>query len=123
MREFLARLRILVLRRSKIDLDTEVKFHLEQSAETRMAAGMTPEEARSQALIEFGGVKRTREQCHEQRPGWWLGTVAQDIRYALRGFRRNPVFTIAVIATLAVGIGATAAVFSVVDRILFRSLP
>ena len=56
-------------------------------------------------------------------PGWWLGTVAEDVRYALRGFGRNPVFTIAVIATLAVGIGATTAVFSVVDRILFRSLP
>jgi putative ABC transport system permease protein len=65
-------------------------------------------------------VERAREQTYEQRPGWWLGTVAQDVRYALRGFRRNPVFTIAVIATLAVGIGATTAVFSVVDRILFR---
>ena len=51
-----------------------------------------------------------------------MGTVAQDVRYALRGFRRNPVFTIAVIVTLALGIGATTAVFSVVDRILFRSL-
>ena len=88
-----------------------------------MAAGMTQIEARRQALVEFGGVERTREQCHEQRPGWWLGTVAQDVRYALRGFRRNPVFTITVIATLALGIGATTAVFSVVDRILFRSLP
>ncbi len=59
----------------------------------------------------------------KQRPGWWLGTVAQDLRYALRGFGRNPIFTITVIATLALGIGATTAVFSVVDRILFRSLP
>jgi predicted permease len=84
---------------------------------------MTADEARRQAMIEFGGVERAREQCYEQRPGWWIGTVAQDVRYALRGFRRNPVFTIAVIATLAVGIGATTAVFSVVDRILFRSLP
>ena len=52
-----------------------------------------------------------------------MGTVAQDVRYALRGFRRNPVFTVTVIATLALGIGATTAVFSVVDRILFRPLP
>jgi hypothetical protein len=52
-----------------------------------------------------------------------MGTVMQDVRYALRGFRRNPVFTVTVIATLAVGIGATTAVFSIVDRILFRSLP
>jgi predicted permease len=74
-------------------------------------------------MIDFGGVERAREQTYEQRPGWWLGTVEQDVRYALRGFRRNAVFTVPVIATLAVGIGATTAVFSVVDRILFRSLP
>jgi len=89
----------------------------------KIAAGMSAAEARRQALIEFGGVERTREQCHEQRPGWWLGTVEQDVRYALRGFKRNLAFTVAVIATLALGIGATTAVFSVVDRILFRSLP
>ena len=58
-----------------------------------------------------------------QRPGWWAATVLQDVRYALRGFRRNAGFTLAVIATLALGIGATTAVFSVVDRILFRPCP
>ena len=76
---------------------------MEQSTEANIAAGMSPDEARRQALVEFGGVERTREQCHEQRPGWWMGTVGQDVRYALRGFRRNCVFTIAVIATLARG--------------------
>jgi putative ABC transport system permease protein len=55
--------------------------------------------------------------------GWWIGTVLQDVRYALRGFRRNPLFTISVLVTLALGSGATTAVFSVVDRILFRPLP
>jgi putative ABC transport system permease protein len=58
-----------------------------------------------------------------QSTGWWIGTVLQDLRYALRGFRSNPLFTISVLLTLALGIGATTAVFSVVDRILFRSLP
>jgi predicted permease len=123
LKEWLTRLRFLVLHRPQSELDEELRFHLQQATEARMAAGMSAEEARRQALIELGGVERTREQCHEQRPGWWMGTVAQDVRYALRGFRRNVVFTIAVIATLAVGIGATTAVFSVVDRILFRSLP
>jgi predicted permease len=123
MKEFLTRLRFFVAGSKQRDLDEELRFHLEQAAEANRAAGMTMEEARRQALIEFGGVERAREQCHEQRPGWWLGTVAQDARYALRGFRRNPAFTITVIATLALGIGATTAVFSVVDRILFRSLP
>jgi predicted permease len=104
-------------------LDEEIRFHVEQATEAKVAAGMSAAEARRQALVEFGGVERTREQCHEQRPGWWWGTVLQDVRYGLRGFRRNPVFAVAAIATLALGIGATTAVFSVVDRILFRSLP
>jgi len=122
-REFLTRLKFLIQRRPQSEFDQELRFHVQQSVERNVASGMTPEEARRQALIEFGGVERAREQTYEQRPGWWLGTVAQDVRYALRGYRRNPVFTIAVIATLAVGIGTTTAVFSVVDRILFRSLP
>ena len=123
MREFFSRLHFLIAPKPPAEMDEELRFHLEQSIESRIAAGIDSREARRQALIEFGGVERTREQCHEQRPGWWMGTVAQDVRYALRGFRRNPVFTLAVIATLAVGIGATTAVFSVVDRILFRPLP
>jgi putative ABC transport system permease protein len=68
-------------------------------------------------------VERAREECYEQRPGWLIETLAQDMRHALRGFRRNPLFAVTVIATLALGIGATTAVFSVVDPILFRSLP
>ena len=123
MKQWWTRLRFLVLRRPHAEVDEELRFHVEQSIEANIAAGMTAAEARRQALIEFGGVEQAREQCHEQRPGWWLGTVAQDVRYALRGVRRNPAFTITVIATLALGIGATTAVFSVVDRILFRSLP
>jgi predicted permease len=121
--ESLTRLRFLFLRPKPEEFDEELRFHLEQSTVRNMAAGMTAKEARRQAMIELGGLERTREQCYQARPGWWLGTVAEDVRYALRGFGRNPVFTIAVIATLAVGIGATTAVFSVVDRILFRSLP
>ena len=84
---------------------------------------MTPEEARRQAGIAFGGVERTREQCYEQRPGQLLDSALQDLRYALRWLGRNPVFTLAVIATLALGIGATTSVFSVVDSMLLRPLP
>jgi predicted permease len=123
MNEWLTRLRFLFTRRKTDELEEELRFHVEQSVERNIAAGMTAEEARRQAMIDFGGAERAREQTYEQRPGWWLGTVEQDVRYALRGFRRNAVFTVTVIATLAVGIGATTAVFSVVDRILFRPLP
>jgi len=125
--EFLSRLRFLFMRRKPADLrgdiDEELAFHIEQSVAQHVAAGVSPEEARRLAILEFGGVERMREQCHEQRPGWWLSTVAQDARYALRGFRRNPLFAFTVLATLTLGIGATTAVFSVVDRILFRPLP
>jgi predicted permease len=105
------------------ELDEELKFHLEQSTQSNLIAGMTAEDARRRAFVDFGSVEGTREQHYQQRPGWWMNTVLQDTRYALRGFRRNPAFAVTVIATLALGIGATTAVLSVVDRILFRSLP
>jgi predicted permease len=123
IRQLLTRLRFLVHPNSRHDLDEELEFHIEQSTQQKIAQGISPEEARRQTLIEFGGIERTREQSHQQRPGWLLETLAQDVRYALRGFRRNPVFTLTAIATLALGIGATTAVFSVVDPILFRALP
>jgi len=123
MSESLTRLRFFFSRSKSDELDEELQFHLEHSIEANIAAGMTPEEARRQALIAFGGIERTREQTGEQHPRWLLGMVMQDIRYALRGFRRNPLFTVTVIATLALGVSATTAVFSVVDPILFRSLP
>jgi putative ABC transport system permease protein len=123
MNELFTRMRFFFFRRKQGQLDEELQFHLEQATEANIAQGMTPAEARRHARVLFGGVEAAREQCHEQKPGWWLGTLTQDVRYALRGFRRNPVFALTVIATLALGIGATTAVFSVVDRILFRSLP
>ncbi len=122
-RDFLRRLRFLIQRRTHREVDEELEFHLERQVEANVAAGMTAEEARRQAAIAFGGVERAREQCREERPGYRVEMLLQDVRYALRGFRRNPVFTITVVVTLMLGIGATTAVFSVVDRILFRALP
>lgn len=123
LNELLTRLRFLFASRSRGEVDEELKFHLEQQTEANIHAGMTDEEARRQAAIAFGGVERAREQCREARPGYWLETLAQDIQYAFRGFRRNPTFSLTVVLTLMLGIGSTTAVFSVVDRILFRSLP
>jgi putative ABC transport system permease protein len=122
IKELLTRLRFILSPRPSDESDKE-QFHVEQSTQANVAAGMTLQEARRQALISLREVERTREEAHEPRPGWLMGTVAQDIRYALRGFRRNPIFTITVIGTLGLGIGTTTSVFSVVDRILFRSLP
>lgn len=123
MTEFLTRIRYLVFRKKRAEVDEELQFHLEQSMAAKIEAGLTAAEARRQAMIEFGGLETAREQCEEQRPGWWLASVLQDARYAMRGFRRNPLFTITVLVTLALGIGATTAVFSFVDLILFRPLP
>jgi predicted permease len=121
--ELLTRLRFLLSRRTHREVDEELAFHLEQQIEANIAAGMTRQEARRQAAIAFGGVERAREECREARPGYRMETLFQDVRYALRGFRRNPLFTMTMIVTLMLGIGATTAVFSVVDRILFRALP
>jgi putative ABC transport system permease protein len=123
LKEWLTRLRFLLAPKPHHETDEELQFHLEQQAAASIAAGMTPEEARRQAVITFGGVERTKEESHQQRPSFYIETVLQDIRYALRGFGRNPVFTLTILVTLMLGIGATTAVFSIVDRILFRSLP
>jgi putative ABC transport system permease protein len=123
VKEWLTRLRFLVTRKTHDDVDEELAFHLEQQTTANIASGMSSKEARRQALIAFGGVELAREECREERPGFWMETLAQDVRYSVRGFRRNPVFTLTIVSTLMLGIGATTAVFSVVDRILFRSLP
>jgi putative ABC transport system permease protein len=123
LNEFLTRLRFFIAGRTHDEVDEEVRFHLDQQVEANIRDGMSPEEARRQASVAFGGVQRMREQCREERPGYWLETLVQDTRYAVRSFRRNPTFSLTVILTLMLGIGSTVAVFSVVDRILFRSLP
>src|SRR4051812_17701607 len=108
--------------RADAELREEMNVHLTAEIEDNLARGESPEEARRSVLRDFGGMEPTWDQCERQRPGWWIDTVLQDLRYALRGFRRNPLFTISVLVTVALGIGATTAVFSVVDRILFRAL-
>lgn len=121
--ELFTRLRFFILRKHPGEFEEELEFHLEKAIASRVAAGVSATEARRQALVEFGGIGSAREQCERQRPGWWIGTVIQDLRYALRGFRRNPLFTMSILITLTLGIGSTTAVFGVVDRILFRPLP
>ena len=108
---------------SKQDLDEELRFHIDKQTEANRAAGMTKTEARRRALLEFGGVEAIREQAFRQRPSYHLEVLAQDVRYALRGFWRARTFAITVVVTLMLGIGVTTAVLSVVDRILFRPLP
>ena len=121
--EFLTRLRFFLSRKHRADLYDELQFHLEQSTRVNIARGMTPQEAHRQAVIEFGGVQLTREQCYEQRPGWQIERMFQDTRYVLRRLKRAPMFTAVTLVTLALGIGATTAIFSVVEGVLIKPLP
>jgi putative ABC transport system permease protein len=123
LKEWLTRLRFLIAPKRRHEIDEELQFHLEQQIQANLTAGMAPQEARRQAVIAFGGIEGAKERSHEQRPSFYIETFLQDTRYALRGFGRSPVFTLTILLTLMLGIGATTAVFSIVDRILFRSLP
>ena len=104
-------------------MDAEMRFHIEQQVRDYMAKGMSREEAQRAAYREFGGMDLSKEECRDQRPFLWLEHALQDARYAWRLLGRNRTFAVVAILSLALGIGATTAVFSVVDRILFRSLP
>ncbi len=123
LERMLKHLQSLLPGHARSQLDAELRFHIEKQTELNLANGMSPEEAQRQAVIAFGATESVREECHDQRRLSLLETILYDVRYGLRGFRRSPGFTLAAILTLAIGIGTTTAVFSVVDRILFHSLP
>lgn len=103
-------------------MEEEMSFHLEMEERELLARGHSPEEARRLARVRFGGVERYKEEGREAR-GRVAEDAAQDVRYAIRGVRRRPAFAATVIATLAVGIGATTAVWSMVDAVVLKPLP
>jgi putative ABC transport system permease protein len=105
------------------DMDEELRFHRERQTAANVAAGLPPEQARRQAVLQLGALEGLKENCREQRRGFWLESLYADVRYGLRILGNNPGFSAVAILTLALGIGATSSVFSAVDRILFRSLP
>ena len=121
--EFLTRVRFLVFRKRRSELDDELRFHLEQSIAAKVAVGVSSSDARRQSLIEFGGIETTREQCDRQRPGWWAGIISQDVRYAVRGILAHRWFSGAIVATLALGIGVNTMVFTLVNAVLLKPVP
>jgi macrolide transport system ATP-binding/permease protein len=114
-----------MLRRPKLDkdLDDELRAHIELATAENLRTGMSTADARTAALRAFGGLTQTSEAYRMQRGLPFIETLSRDLRYAMRQLRRNPGFTLTVVITLALGIGANTAVFTLVQGILLRSLP
>ncbi len=108
---------------AEAQLDSEVAFHIDRLTEEYVAAGMRPEDARRRALLEFGGAEQVKEQIREIHRMQVLDFAVANLKLAARFLRKTPAFSLTVIFTLALGIGANSAVFSAIDAILLRPLP
>ena len=104
------------------DLDREIRDHIERETEDNLARGMSPDEARAAAVRKFGNVTRVKEDVRGVWIPGWLDHLRQDARDAVRYVRRNPAFSFAIVVTLALGIGLTTAIYSVVNAVLLRPL-
>src|ERR1043165_6206401 len=124
MSEWLARLRHR-LRGDRLarELTEDLRFHRQRLEEEATAGGSDPEGARYEARRRLGNVLRAQEESRDRWSWPWLDHFLKDLRYALRGLRRSPGFTATVVLTLGLGIGANAAMFGVIDRLMFRPFP
>src|SRR6266478_3819050 len=105
------------------ELDDELREHLERKTEEYVEQGMTQEEAHRRVRLELGGIEQTKEKCRDARRVNWIQDFVHDLRFGLRILRKSPGFTAAVVLTLALGIGATTAIFTLIDAVMLKSLP
>jgi len=114
-----------LFRRSKLDaqLDSELRFHVEQQTAQNIAAGMDPDDARRRALAQFGGLEYIKEETRDARGTHFIETLLQDVRFAFRILRKTPFITAIALLSLALGIGANTAIFSLIDAVMLRMLP
>src|SRR5215831_13007506 len=110
-------------RKFEQELNDELRSYVELQAAEKVRRGMSPEDALFEAWRELGGLEQVKENVRDVRPGIFMDALFQDIGYAFRTLRRNRAFALVAILTLALGIGANTAIFTVVDGVLLKSLP